>query len=123
MLALVSILNIMNKQLLLAKRPTGLPDQDTWKLIQIPKPNIEEGQFLIEQMYVSLDPAMRGWMNDVKSYIPPVQIGEVMRAGTAGKIVESKNPDFKVGDYVSGWGGVQQYAVGDSKGFYKVQPI
>lgn len=122
MLALVSILNIMNKQLLLAKRPTGLPDQDTWKLIQIPKPNIEEGQFLIEQMYVSLDPAMRGWMNDVKSYIPPVQIGEVMRAGTAGKIVESKNPDFKVGDYVSGWGGVQQYAVGDSKGFYKVQP-
>ncbi len=112
----------MNKQLILAKRPIGIPDQDTWKLDENPKPEIGDGQFLIEQMYVSLDPAMRGWMNDVKSYIPPVQIGEVMRAGTAGKIVESKNANFKVGEYVSGWGGVQQYAVGDEKGFYKVKP-
>jgi NADPH-dependent curcumin reductase CurA len=115
-------IEIMNKQLLLAKRPVGLPDQDTWKLNESSKPELQDGQFLIEQMYVSLDPAMRGWMNDVKSYIPPVQIGEVMRAGTAGKIVETKNPDFKVGDFVSGWGGVQQFAVGDSKGFYKVRP-
>ena len=112
----------MNKQLLLAKRPIGLPDTDTWTLNESSKPEIADGQFLIEQMYVSLDPAMRGWMNDVKSYIPPVQIGEVMRAGTAGKIVESKNADFNVGDHVTGWGGVQQYAVGDAKSFYKVDP-
>jgi len=121
-LSIVAIFSIMNKQLILAKRPIGIPDQDTWKLDENPKPEIGDGQFLIEQMYVSLDPAMRGWMNDVKSYIPPVQIGEVMRAGTAGKIVESKNANFKVGEYVSGWGGVQQYAVGDEKGFYKVKP-
>ena len=65
---------------------------------------------------------MRGWMNDVKSYIPPVQIGEVMRAGSAGQVIESKHPGFKKGDYVSGWGGVQQYIVDDGKGFYKVDP-
>ena len=112
----------MNQQLLLAQRPTGLPTKDTWNLKNSAKPEIEDGQFLIEQQYISLDPAMRGWMNDAKSYIPPVQIGEVMRAGTAGKIVDSKHPDFQIGDYVTGWGGVQKYAVGDGTGFYKVDP-
>lgn len=113
----------MNKQIKLAKRPVGLPDESTWVLEENPIPSIKEGEFLVKNHYISLDPAMRGWMNDAKSYIPPVQIGEVMRAGSVGEVVESKNPNFSVGDYVSGWGGVQQYTVeGADTRSYKVDP-
>jgi NADPH-dependent curcumin reductase CurA len=110
----------MNKQLKLAKRPFVLPQKDTWVLETNPIPTIKEGEFLLKQEYVSLDPAMRGWMNDTKSYVPPIQIGEIMRAGSSGTVVESKNPDFKIGDSVTGWGGVQQYIATDGQGFYKV---
>ncbi len=71
---------------------------------------------------MSLDPAMRGWMNDAKSYIPPVGLGEVMRAGTVGEVVESKNDAFKVGDFVSGYHGVQQYGKSNGKDLVKVDP-
>lgn len=110
----------MNKQLKLAKRPVGMPAADTWTLEENAIPSIKEGEFLLRQDYISLDPAMRGWMNDAKSYIPPVQIGEVMRAGSIGEVVESKHPNFKVGDMVTGWGGVQQYIATTGQGFYKV---
>jgi len=111
-----------NKQLLLKKRPIGLPDNDTWKLIETAVSEIEEGEILIKCEYISLDPAMRGWLNDVKSYIPPVQISEVMRAGGVGKIIASKHTYFKKGDYVYGQTGVQQYVVSDGKGYHKVDP-
>ncbi len=111
----------MNKQLLLAKRPIGLPDQDTWKQTSSPIPKCEEGQVLIENHYISLDPAMRGWMNNSKSYIPPVEIDAVMRAGSIGKVIEAnKHPHFKVGDVLSGWGGVQQYVATEGNGYFKV---
>lgn len=111
----------MNKQLILTKRPIGLPEKDTWKLQETPVPEVQDGQVLIKQHYISLDPAMRGWMNEAKSYIPPVEIGAVMRAGSIGEIVEVKNhPTLKVGDVVSGWGGVQQYIATDGKGFFPV---
>ncbi|TDT37225.1 hypothetical protein CLV90_3910 [Maribacter spongiicola] len=112
----------MNKQLLFVKRPQGEADASTWSLVTTPTPEIEEGQFLVKQHYVSLDPAMRGWMNDARSYIAPMEIGSVMRAGSVGEVVASKNPKFKVGQYVAGTGGVQQYAVTDGKGFYPVDP-
>lgn len=112
----------MNKQLLLAKRPVGLPDENTWEIVEAEIPQPKEGQFVVKQYYISLDPAMRGWMNDRRSYVPPVQIGEVMRAGSVGKVVASKHPDFKEGDYVSGWGGVQYYALTDGTTWYKVLP-
>ena len=93
----------MNKQLILVKRPIGMPDADTWKLETNPIPELKDGEILIEQHYVSLDPAMRGWLNETKSYIPPVAIGDVMRAGTVGKIIQSNNhPKFHVGDFVTG---------------------
>ncbi|MEZ4956386.1 MAG: NADP-dependent oxidoreductase, partial [Saprospiraceae bacterium] len=111
---------MMNKQLIFKKRPIGLPEKDTWELIETEIPTPGDGEILVEQYYISLDPAMRGWMNDAKSYIPPVQIGEVMRAGAAGKVLKSNNPKFKEGDYVYGWGGVQQYSVSDGQTFYKV---
>ena len=109
----------MNKQVKLAKRPIGVPDESTWKLETNAIPSAGEGEVVIKQEYISLDPAMRGWMNDMKSYIPPVQIGEVMRAGSVGTVVESNNhPTFKVGDVVTGWGGVQQYIATKGEGFY-----
>src|ERR1035437_1853535 len=81
---------------------------------------------MVKVLYLSLDPAMRGWMNDGKSYIRPVAIGEVMRAGGIGKVVASKSPKFAVGDTISGQLGVQQYWIGSAddkaNGFYKVDP-
>nr|WP_265242111.1 NADP-dependent oxidoreductase [Muriicola sp. Z0-33] len=113
----------MNKQLLFVKRPVGEADASTWSLVSNPIPEIKEGEILIRQHYISLDPAMRGWMNNVRSYIAPMEIGSVMRAGSVGEVIDSKNhPKFKVGDFVSGNGGVQQYTVSDGKGYYQVDP-
>jgi len=109
-----------NKQLVLKKRPVGLPDKDTWALIESNIPELKEGEFSIKCEYISLDPAMRGWLNDTRSYIPPVQINEVMRAGGVGKVISSKNSNFDVGDSVYGQTGVQQYIVTDGKGYHKV---
>jgi hypothetical protein len=110
-----------NKQLILVKRPVGLPTADIWRLEEHPVPSLAEGQALIQQHYISLDPAMRGWLNEAKSYIPPVGIGEVMRAGSVGQVIAvNQHPTFAVGDYVSGNGGVQQYAVAEAKGWFKV---
>lgn len=113
----------MNKQLLFVKRPEGEADASTWSLVTNPIPEIQEGEILVKQHYVSLDPAMRGWMNDAKSYIAPMEIGSVMRSGSVGEVVKAKNhPRFKVGDFVSGNGGVQQYAVSDGTGYHAVDP-
>jgi NADPH-dependent curcumin reductase CurA len=83
-------------------------------------PELAEGQMLVKVRYLSLDPAMRGWMNEGKSYIRPVRIGEVMRAGGAGTVAASKNPAFREGDAVVGSFGVQEYAISDGKGVSKV---
>lgn len=113
---------MINKQIILKSRPAGLPEADTWELRESSIPELQEGELLLRQSHISLDPAMRGWMRDVRSYIPPVQLGEVMRAGSVGKVVASKHPHYKEGMYLTGWGGVQQYIVTDGKGFYPVNP-
>ncbi len=113
----------MNKQLKFVKRPFGEADASTWSLESNPIPELQEGEILIKQHYVSLDPAMRGWMNEGKSYIEPMALGSVMRAGAVGEVIEVKNnPNFKVGDFVSGIGGVQQYVATDGIGYYQVDP-
>ncbi|MEZ4826646.1 MAG: NADP-dependent oxidoreductase [Bacteroidia bacterium] len=109
-----------NRQFRLAARPFGLPKRTDWAVTDIPVSEPGEGQLLAEVMYISLDPAMRGWMDDRKSYLPPLAIGEVMRAGAVGKVIASKNARFREGDYVYGSLGVQQYAVSDGKGLTKV---
>ena len=110
-----------NKQIIFKKRPSGVPDTDTWQLESNPVPELEEGEILIQHHYVSLDPAMRGWLNDTKSYIPPVAIDDVMRSGSIGKVIKNNgNPNFEIGDCVTSWGGVQQYAVTNGDGWYKV---
>ena len=112
----------MNKQWRLKARPVGEPSAETWDYTESELPTISDGELLIKIEYISMDPAMRGWLNDAKSYIAPVQIGEVMRAGTVGKVIESKHETFAVGDYVAGHNGVQSYAVSDGTGLYKVDP-
>lgn len=113
----------MNKQLLFVKRPVGAADATTWSLVTNAIPEIKEGEILVKHHYISLDPAMRGWMREGKSYIEPMELGSVMRAGSVGEVVESRNNSrFKVGDFVSGFGGVQQYSVSDGTGYYKVDP-
>lgn len=115
-----------NKQIRLAARPVGMPKQSDWKFVSEPLREPADGEIVIKTLYLSLDPAMRGWMNEGKSYIRPVAIDEVMRAGGVGKVVASKSPHFAVGDYVHGTLGVQEYWVGpaDDKAaaFYKVDP-
>jgi NADPH-dependent curcumin reductase CurA len=117
---------IENKQFRLAARPVGMVKPSDFSFASEPVRELADGEILVKVLYLSLDPAMRGWMNDAKSYIRPVAIGEVMRAGGIGKVVASKSPKFAVGDCVSGGTGVQEYWIGaaddKSAAFYKVDP-
>ena len=111
---------MMNQQFRLAARPVGMVQRSDFNFVEEPVAQPSEGQILVQVEYISLDPAMRGWMNEGKSYIPPVAIGEVMRAGAGGKVIASQNPKFAVGDAVVGTFGVQRYALSDGKGVNKV---
>jgi len=106
-----TLADLKNHQIRLASRPVGLPTRDNWSFTTEPVGEPADGAVLVKTLFLSLDPAMRGWMNDVKSYIPPVGIGEVMRAGGIGVVVASKNPAFAVGDHVSAGLGVQEYCL------------
>jgi NADPH-dependent curcumin reductase len=105
-----------NQQILLASRPAAEPTVDNFKLVESPVPGVDqlsEGQVLVRHHYLSLDPYMRGRMNDGKSYAQPQPLNEVMIGGTVGEVVLSKHPKFAVGDSVVGMGGWQQYSVVD----------
>ena len=101
--------NLVNHQVRLAQRPVGTPTRDNWAFTSEPVAEPAAGGVLIKTLALSLDPAMRGWMNEGKSYIPPVAIGDVMRAGGIGVVVESDAPGFAPGDTVAGAPGVQEY--------------
>jgi NADPH-dependent curcumin reductase CurA len=100
---------LTNHQVRLARRPVGTPTRDDWSFTEEPVTQPGPGGVLVKTLSLSLDPAMRGWMNDAKSYIAPVGIGEVMRAVGIGKVIVSQNPNFAVGDPVSAVMGVQEY--------------
>ncbi len=104
-----SLASLVNHQLRLASRPVGRPTAENWQFTTEPVAEPGAGGVLVKTLALSLDPAMRGWMNEGKSYIPPVAIGEVMRAGGVGVVVASNNPAFAVGDHVVGGPGVQEY--------------
>lgn len=108
------------KRITLAQRPAGLPDDNTWALEEVDFPAPGEGEFVVKVDHISLDPAMRGWLNDARSYLPPVQLGDVMRAGVTGTVVDSKHRDFAVGDTVTGTLGVTEYAVTNGAGVRKI---
>jgi len=101
--------SLVNHQVRLASRPVGLPTADNWQFTEEPVGEPGEGSVLVKTLALSLDPAMRGWMNEGRSYIPPVGIGEVMRAGGVGVVIASGNPGFAVGDHVTCGPGVQEY--------------
>jgi NADPH-dependent curcumin reductase len=103
-----------NKQILLDNRPSGEALVSNFKLTSSETPALEDGQVLVQHHYLSLDPYMRGRMNDSKSYAAPQPLGQVMGGGTTGVIVESRNAKFAVGDKVVGMGGWQQYSVVDA---------
>jgi NADPH-dependent curcumin reductase len=118
-------MNLTNHQFRLAARPQGLPKRSDWNYTEEPVKDPGAGEVLVKTLYLSLDPAMRGWMNEGRSYIAPVGIGEVMRAGGAGRVIASGNRAFAVGDHVTGVLGAQEYALigaDSAKGLIKVDP-
>ena len=107
----------------LIARPSGGPISDElFDIVTLPRPTVTDGQVLIQQTHMSLDPAMFGWMSpDTESYIPPVALGDVMRSSGIGKVIESKNSAFAVGDRVTGLLGWQELALSTGEGINKVQ--
>ena len=101
----------VNQQILLDNRPTGQASASNFKLVTADTPALKDGQVLVRHHFLSLDPYMRGRMNDSKSYAVPQALGQVMGGGTVGEVVESKSPKFAVGDKVVGMGGWQQFSV------------
>jgi len=106
----------INRQIVLAARPEGLPKPSDFRLVESPVPEPAEGQFLVKTNYLSVDPYMRGRISEAKSYADPVKIGQVMVGGTVGTVVESRHPGYQVGDVVVGYWGWQEYAVSDGQG-------
>jgi NADPH-dependent curcumin reductase len=113
---------LMNHSFELAARPVGLPKRTDWNFKEAPVRELGEEELLVKIIYISLDPAMRGWMNESRSYVPPVGIGEVMRALALGRVIESRNSKFAAGEIVYGALGVQEYAVSNGSGLTKVVP-
>jgi hypothetical protein len=111
-----------NLQVQLASRPTGWVEESNFRIVESPIAKPGPGQLLVRNLWLSLDPYMRGRMSDAKSYATPVQIGEVMVGGVVGEVVESNHPKFNAGDYVVGPLGWQLYAVSNGEGLAKVDP-
>lgn len=108
-----------NHQVRLKARPDGIPEARHFELAEAPMPEPRDGQFLVRNLYLSVDPAMRGWVSAVANYSKPVEIGEVMRSRDVGEVIASRHPDYRVGEHVVGWLGWQEYAVSDGKGIIR----
>jgi NADPH-dependent curcumin reductase CurA len=111
-----------NRQFKLISRPVGMVKRSDFEFVTTAAGEPGPGEVLVRVLYLSLDPAMRGWLNAGKSYVPPVGIGEVMRAGGAGRVVASNDPSLAVSDFVVGMTGVQDYCVAKAKDLTKVDP-
>jgi hypothetical protein len=109
-----------NRQWKLIARPIGAVKRSDFDLTKTPVPPPEPGQVVVAVEYVSLDPAMRGWMNEQKSYVAPVKLGDVMRAFGGGRVTASNDPALAVGDYVTGMTGVQSHALLPAKHLQKI---
>ena len=114
---------LVNRQFLLARRPVGAPVREDFRYAESPVTPPGPGQVLVKALYLSIDPAMRGWMSEAKSYMPPVALGEVMRAGMAARVVASRDPAFAPGDTVTGILGAQDYALATADELTRVDPV
>ncbi len=113
----------VNRRFLLARRPHGTPVPEDFSFVEQKVPDAPEGGFVVRNCYASLDPAQRGWMDDAPSYMPPIPLGDPVRATTVGVIAASNSPDFAVGDWVLGMNGLEDYSVNEAGGFtMKVDP-
>lgn len=113
---------IMSREIRLKNRPVGLPGENDFELAETNIAEIEDRQVLIRNIYMSVDPYMRGRMYDRKSYVPPFQIGQPLEGGCVGQVVASKNDKFAAGDCVMSMLGWREYAVSDGKGLTKIDP-
>jgi NADPH-dependent curcumin reductase CurA len=111
-----------NRQFRLIARPVGMVKRSDFEFVTVPAGEPGAGEVLVRVLYLSLDPAMRGWMNEGKSYIAPVGLGAVMRSGGLGRVVKSNDPSLAVGDIVVGITGLQDYVVSKAAGFTKIDP-
>ena len=107
----------------LASRPSGTPDASNFELRELALPPLEDGMIRVENRWLSVDPYMRGRMNDVKSYVPPFQVGEPLEGGAVGKVVETRSPHFQIGETVFHMFGWREQAVGPAEKFNKVPPL
>jgi NADPH-dependent curcumin reductase CurA len=112
----------LNVQVRLKSRPNGIPQAEHFELAHVPVPELAHGQFLVRNEFLSVEPAMRGWVSAVANYAAPVGIGEVMRAIAVGRVVASRDERFLDGDHVSGMLGIQEYAIVDADGLQKIDP-
>ncbi|MFZ4687649.1 MAG: NADP-dependent oxidoreductase [Polymorphobacter sp.] len=106
-----------NRRFVLARRPDGTPVAADFRLESVETPVLAPGEVLVNNVYASLDPAIRGWLDDAPSYMPPVELGAPVRATTVGRVADSANPDFTVGDWVLGLNGIETYSVAVPGGF------
>jgi NADPH-dependent curcumin reductase CurA len=113
---------MINRQVVLARRPDGMVDATTTSLVETPRPNCGPDQALIKVGILSIDPTIRGWMNDAVGYLPPIGIGEVIRSGGAGVVVESNTSHYQVGDVVAGMTGWQEWVIADTTNKFSVVP-
>ncbi|HEX8447869.1 MAG TPA: NADP-dependent oxidoreductase [Sphingomonas sp.] len=107
----------INRRFTLVRRPDGMPVANDFRLVAEPTPALEEGQFLLRNHYASLDPAIRGWMDDAPSYLPPIRLGDPVRATTVGVVAESRSDAFPVGSWASGLNAIEDYSLGAAGGF------
>lgn len=110
----------VNRQILLASRPQGMPTEENFRFVESAIPSPTEGEVLVKTLYLSVDPYMRGRMNDAKSYVPPFALNEVISGGIVGEVVQSRTPDFAEGDIVVGNLGWQEYSIADKNQVRKI---
>jgi NADPH:quinone reductase len=110
----------VNRQFVLAARPVGMPKESDFRLVEAPLPAFAPGHVLLRTMFLSVDPYMRGRMTGVRTYADPVNIGQVMVGGAVGKVIQSMNPQFQVGDVVAGYWGWQEFAISDGRSLQKL---
>jgi NADPH-dependent curcumin reductase len=109
----------VNRQVRLKARPSAIPEAAHFEIVTAPLPELRAGQLLVRNLYLSVDPAMRGWVSAVANYSKPVGIGEVMRARAASEVVASRHPDYREGERLVGWFGWQEYAATDGSGIIR----
>jgi NADPH-dependent curcumin reductase CurA len=104
---------VINREIRLKERPVGMPTNENFELAEVQIPDPSHGQFLVRNIWMSVDPYMRGRMTERKSYVPPFELGKALEGGCVGKVIESKNNQFAIGDYVLGMNGWREYWISD----------